>query len=302
MPDRKKWILQMQLCALDSHNTLVFAQKAHKHQDYICLECCNTVRVRSGAHRQPHFYHIKPNNACRQHSKGMAHLLLQYYLKAQLPEDEAFIEYRFADINRIADVVWITKRLVYEIQYSPISAEEIIARNNAYASIGYQVIWILHDQRYNKDKLTSAEDILQTTTHYFSNMNANGEGVVYDELSLHANGLRNFRLPRRTIDLTSPKSMHESIFQSLEHFPHPLKQRAIHWTLYFAGDTLDRCQNLVNNPDKDLKEAIDHLHNLFAEEDFLSKPLGRTLYKIYRRYIAVPYTALFRLFLERACR
>lgn len=290
----------MQLCALDSKNSLVFAHLATKHQDYICLECQKTVRVRSGFHRQPHFFHIHPNQACRQHGKGMVHLLLQYYLKAQLPEGEVFVEHRFDHINRIADVAWIPKRLVYEIQYSPISAEEISARNQAYASIGYQVIWILHDCRYNKRRATSAEDILQASPHYYTNMDAEGEGIIYDEFALFEKGLRTFRLPRHQIDFTAPKHITEEIAQLLKQLPKPLRARAKSWPLGFVGDTLDRCAKISPDNDEALMKGIEYLSKKF--DDPLSQPLGKAIISNFRKYIAAPYFAILRLFLERACR
>ena len=50
---------------------------------------------------------------------------------------------------------------MFEIQCSPITAREIEERNSDYQSLGYQVIWILHDSLYNKGRLTAAEYFLQ---------------------------------------------------------------------------------------------------------------------------------------------
>jgi competence protein CoiA len=71
----------MQICAIDSSASLILAENAHKHHDYHCIECNQIVRLRRGIHRKAHFYHITPNRICKQHGKGMPHLMLQQFLK-----------------------------------------------------------------------------------------------------------------------------------------------------------------------------------------------------------------------------
>lgn len=291
----------MQICALDSNATLVFAPQATKQKDYSCLECQRTVRVRAGMHRQPHFFHIRPNIACRQHGKSMVHLLLQYYIKEGLPEGEAHLEYRFDAINRIADVVWTTRRLVYEIQYSHITAEEIAARNQDYASIGYQVVWILHDHRYNKKMVTAAEDVLQASPFYFSNMKPNGEGYIYDEFAFIHQGNRILRLPRHQINFGIPRNKPDKTSSNVLQLPHPLKERALTWTMGFAQDTLDRCLELENN-DEALWKGIETLAQLSKKPDFLSQSIVDLLINAFSKYLKMPYQAILRLFLERSCR
>lgn len=283
----------MQLCALDSHDALVFAEKAVKQTNYHCLECRQTVRVRSGIHRQPHYYHLQPNANCRSHAKGMPHLMMQYFLKNLLPTGEVDIEVRFPEIGRIADVVWHTKQLVYEIQCSPISADEVAARNAGYASIGYQVVWILHDDRYNKYQLSAAEDVLKDAPHYFTNMDSRGEGDVYDQFAIIDQGKRRHRLPRLPIDLSSPRFKDE---HSGDHqLPQLLQRRALAWALGFNGDTLERVHH-----DEELNAKIRSLpghEHLRAFARFFAS--GR---KHFNNMIVRPYSILLRLFLERSCK
>ncbi|MEI8365518.1 MAG: competence protein CoiA family protein [Parachlamydiaceae bacterium] len=289
----------MQLCALDLDQQLVFAGKAAKQHDYACVECRQTVRLRHGMHRQPHFYHVKPNGHCHLHAKGMPHLMLQYFLKNTLPDGEVEMECRFPAIGRIADVVWHTKHLVYEIQCSPISPEEVTARNADYGSLGYQVVWIFHQDRYNHHRLSAAEHILCDSTHYFTDMNALGEGQVYDQLSIVERGVRIHRLSPLPVDLTSPFFLKED--KNKENFdgflPKALRQRAKAWTVCFAGDTLDCC--LRGSSD----ELLRQLESLPGGGNPLLWPYAKDQgQNFFAKWILDPYRALFRMFLEKACR
>ncbi len=105
----------MQLCALDSKNALIFADKAQKQTDYICSKCDQKVRLRSGMHRHAHFFHITPNRSCRLNGKGMEHIMVQRHLIELLPEGEAELECRFSEIGRIGDVAWHSAKLIFEI-------------------------------------------------------------------------------------------------------------------------------------------------------------------------------------------
>lgn len=290
----------MQLCALDLNNSLVFAHQAVKHQNYACLECGQRVRLRKGAQRQAHYYHSEPNQACRQSGKGMAHLLLQHFLKDQLPSGEVHLEYRFPSIGRIADVVWLSQRLVYEIQYSPITALEVAARNADYASIGYQVVWIFFDGRYNQIKLTAAEDMLQNSPHYFTDMNDEGEGTIYDQFSMIHCGVRQQVESRLSIDLASPFGINEEVLISLqERLPRMLQERAQHWKLYFSGDSID-CYLEEGNSSSTFKHEMIDL--MIEREKLIVTTLWESCKRFFLRWIAIPYRAVLRLLLERACR
>ncbi len=195
----------MQLYALDEKGQWVEASKAIRAMDYRCVECQGVVRMRAGEFRQPHFYHLERPESCRQAGKGIEHLQTQLYIKKLLPEGETHLEVRFPSINRIADVVWEKKRLVFEIQFSPISAEEVKARNQDYKRQGYEVVWILHDEQYNKPKVSGAEKFLFNKPHYFTNIDHEGEGLIYDQLSQVLRGRRVKSGEILPIDLTSPQ-------------------------------------------------------------------------------------------------
>lgn len=194
----------MQLFALTIENEIVAASQAYKKQEYSCMECGKPVRLRGGEHRQDHFYHLKPDPACRQSQKSLTHLQVQWYLLNLLKGEDVRLERRFPEVSRIADVVWEDQKLVFEVQCSPISQIEVEERNRDYGSLGYRVVWILHERRFLKRNVTAAELWLQEHPHYFTNFNAEGEGEIYDQLHLIDKGLRVFSTPKSSVDLASP--------------------------------------------------------------------------------------------------
>lgn len=188
----------MQLYALDE-NRPILAVEAVKQKNYYCPECLNFVRLRGGPHRQFHFYHVRSHPSCRQHQKSLPHLQLQLHLKSLIPN--SFLEKPFPEIRRIADVAWEEKRLIFEIQCSPISQEEAKSRCEDYARLGYTVVWILHDRRFNKKNLSAAEAYLRSIRPlgYFA------RGIeIYDQYDVIQNARRVFRGLRLPIDLTKP--------------------------------------------------------------------------------------------------
>lgn len=212
----------MHLLARHPNGTSVPAWEAEKGMDYFCLECGDPVRLRSGLYRQSHFYHIQPRQNCRQSGKSITHLQVQLALLRLLPHSA--LEVPFPTVRRIADVVWEEKKLIFEVQCSPIDGEEVLARNRDYASLGFQVVWILHDQCFNKRHLTAAEYALGPHPHYFTNFTAEGEGIFYDQLSQEKRGAR------KTLVSHLPVSLHKPIV-SPSLFP-PRKS----WNICFQGD------------------------------------------------------------------
>jgi competence protein CoiA len=293
----------MQICALDSNNILTLADRAVKQQNYFCVECQQVVRLRSGIHRQAHFFHIQPNRTCGLHAKGMPHLMLQSFLHGILPAGEAELECRFPSIKRIADVAWHHQKIIFEIQCSPISAEEVAGRNRNYASLGYRVVWILHDNRYNQARLSAAEEFLMSHSHYFTNMNADGEGIIYDQFAAVTHGKRVFRLPALSIDPSSPKLLTQSSFRSKNNLPFILNQRAKTWPLMFTGDLLDTVFNhkgAHDHLDERQKELFLKLELFLGKKSYFLQFL--TQKNILKEYVVRPYQAVLKLMIEKACR
>lgn len=196
---RLSLVVKMQLHALEE-KSLIFAAEAQKSADYRCPECLNIVRLRGGPYRQAHFYHLRNHPSCRQHSKSLAHLGLQIHVKSLIPE--AILERRFEEIGRIADVAWEEKKLIFEIQCSPISLEEVQGRNRDYASIGYSVVWILHAGRYNRHLITPAEFFLRQGICFFAE-----KTKIYDQYEVLRGFRRVHRGPQIGVDITEPKRL-----------------------------------------------------------------------------------------------
>lgn len=232
----------MQLYALDKEIPTL-ATKAVKQKNYRCPECLNLVRLRGGPHRQFHFYHLRSHPSCRQHQKSLPHLLLQLHLKSLIPNTS--LEKSFPDISRIADVAWNEKRLVFEIQCSPISQEEAQKRCEDYAKAGYTVVWILHDKRFNKKNLSAAENFLRTQSCYFA------RGIkIYDQFDIIQGAKRVFCGPPLSVDPSQPITP-----PVLEDAPQAIKRRS--WPIAFQGDLLDRlAKGSKNHPIKHLEKRF----------------------------------------------
>jgi competence protein CoiA len=299
----------MQLYAKESQNSLIFATKALKHVDYTCIECSQTVRLRSGIHRQPHFYHLRPNESCNQHGKSMTHLMLQCHLQTLLPINEAQLECRFASINRIADVAWHAKKIIFEIQCSPITATEVLARNADYLSLGFQVIWILHDSRFNQWRMSAAEHALEEHPYYFTNMNSEGKGIIYEQLAINHQGIRKERAIQQLVNLASPQEpWNISIDLDSTLIPKMALKRIQPYQIYFEGDAAHHCikhfteENSLTPYLESLNEIELRWLHLFDTETLSSMPLTNFLKLFCKRLLIEPYCAVMRLLLEKACK
>lgn len=143
------------------------------------------------------------------------------------------MEKQFPQIGRIADVADQTNKVIFEIQYSPMSLEEAKERCADYESIGYRLIWILHDQTFNQKNVGAAERFLRTKTCYFSNMDGRGNGIVYDQLE----EIRG----KRRLSKSDPFGVFLGKFSPLPEskWPEELEPRSLTWPLYAEGDLFD---------------------------------------------------------------
>lgn len=285
----------MQLYALDSEGRPVSAHQALRQRDYYCLECEQLVRLRGGPQRRCHFYHLDPPLFCRQHQKGPIHLQMQSHFLQRLPAGDCHLELPFPSIRRIADVAWLSQKLIFEIQCSPISAEEVLARNRDYVQLGWNVIWILHDKRYNQVRLSAAEMALRPYPHFFFSHDQSSAPVIYDQFDICDQGLRYARLPPLPIQWEEPPSL---ILQDQFYPLRLLTQRAMQWGRFFKGDLMSL---FLHTPHLSyLQQAKE------KEKDFYSAcdPLKwRHLPgQLWQRGIVYPYQILFRFLLERICR
>lgn len=258
----------MQLYALDD-KTPILATLGLKQKNYLCPQCLNPVRLRSGPRRQPHFYHVRALPSCRQHQKSLPHLHLQLHLKSLI--STLYLEKSFPQIGRIADAVWEEKKLIFEVQCSPISYEEVMQRERDYAKEGYTVVWILEEKRFNKRILSAAENYLRSKICYFF-----GEIHIYDQFEIIHASQRLFRGPKLAVDMCEP----------LEKPPFLDPPRAIslrNSSLIFRGDLCDRASKDPH-----------HLRMKLLERQF-TKKRGRFLKNLKKRYLQLLHIFLRRL-------
>lgn len=277
----------MQLYAEDSHGFPVAARWAKRQQPYRCMECGREVRVRDGGLlRRPHFFHLTAST-CSLSGKGLIHLHIQSALIQQLPEGEAVLEAPFRSINRIADVAWHTERVIFEVQCAPIRPEEALARIFDYLSVGYQVIWILHCSRYGQARLSAVEIALLNHSHYYTDIDAVGNGQFYDSCPVPISLPLAWRTPLTSIQ---PMKLYDPSLLSNKALPEELIQRQQLWKKGCQGDWLDLFsqENLSSSIQQLKKEWPNH-----------KKPHWMSVWK---RRIQQSYHLLLQLLLEQSCR
>lgn len=267
----------MNLFAKDSEGRISFAQDANKSQDYYCLECGGTLRARSGETRKPHFYHLSPPLQCYQNGKSLSHLNVQLFLQELLPN--AKLEVRFPRVGRIADVVWEEKKLIFEVQCSPISSQEVVSRMQDYAHEGFKVIWILHERLYNQRRIHPIETLLRHSPYFFTNFNSEGKGCIYDQIDLHERGFRRKILSKLNLEIDKPIE--------IVNFTSPIFAHRKKWHTHFEGELL----KIIQNPEHEM-------HKILVETEEKTKPLYWQ--KILSKFVLKPYKKLFLHFLERA--
>ncbi|MEC8306968.1 MAG: competence protein CoiA family protein [Chlamydiota bacterium] len=108
------------------------------------------------------------------------HRLIQRDVMGQFSEGQLVMEYAFPTIGRRADLVWISNKMIIEIQCSSISLREVLMRTLDYATLGYSLFWILHDHCFNKDSVSEAEDFLRSGRSCFTNLMHQG-GIYYNQ-------------------------------------------------------------------------------------------------------------------------
>lgn len=293
----------MHLYATDEHQRVIFAGHAAKQQDYFCLECRSIVRVRGGPHRHTHYYHLSHNSSCRLSNKSMVHLQTQVFLQSLLPQGDVQLEMRFPEINRIADVAWISQKIIFEIQCSSITASEVEQRNQDYGKQGFQVVWILHDKRYNQWRVTGAEHYLQGSPFYFTNMDADGRGEIYDQWDVIAKGVRKTCIPPLTIDIKNPRR-HCKAIESFQNIPKNVQRRISQWPLHFSGDLIATSLSLTQSEARDYFEKGFQMEASLdpGQKEGIETSRKENFRKVILKYVVKPYRLLLQMMLERACK
>ncbi|MBS0622365.1 MAG: hypothetical protein JSR80_05360 [Verrucomicrobia bacterium] len=179
----------MQIFGQTTSGEVIHVDQADRKCEYFCPSCRAPLRLRAGTVRCRHFYHPRTRH-CK--GKSLPHQQTQAHLLSRLTN--ARVEHPFPQIGRIADVYW--ENFVFEVQCSPISADEVQKRNEDYAKLGLRVVWILHDRRFNRLKVTPAELFLADQPHHFTNIDKEGKGEIYDQKRVYLRRHLKFREKR----------------------------------------------------------------------------------------------------------
>jgi competence protein CoiA len=161
------------------------------------------------------------------------------------------------------------------------SRNESLERCQAYESLGYQVVWILHDYRYNRRRLSAMEETLRKRGCYFTNINANGNGIIYDQFEVLRGSKRIFKGPKLPVHLTNPFDF--SSIDDKSPIKEKFKKRLTTHPVFFEGDIIFR---MLKTPRENLPEAV------------LLKFPGAVLVKIWlllKRF----YLSIFRMLIEK---
>jgi competence protein CoiA len=129
----------------------------------------------------------------RRSYKSIAHLQIQLHLKTLI--SSLTLEKPFPSIGRIADAVWEDKKIIFEVQCSPISLQEAEERTADYCLAGYTTIWLLHDRKFNGWRAGPAELFFRSQLSFF----INGK-FIYDQKEVFRGTFRIFKGPPVLMD------------------------------------------------------------------------------------------------------
>lgn len=290
----------MQLHALNKDNRLIHVKKADRQEDFKCIECGDSVKLRGGIQRQLHFYHVNTNRHCRQNGKSLEHLQVQNYITDHFLEGECFLEHKFPEINRIADVALIKEKIVFEIQCSPISSKEVSERNKDYKTLGWEVVWILHDCTFNQFKMTSAETFLLNQTHYFTNINKKGEGFIYDQFDILSLSFRRHKQNPLPIQINKFIRKEQFIQTNRYFLLNVVNKRISCWSFSFERDLIHT--NLTGKLDEYLQKARNIENNKKREiSNFYFIKTNNVVIFLYS-FFKSQLTLFLRFILEKSCK
>lgn len=255
----------MQRFAFSIGGDRVEASEALHHIDYLCPECRGILRLRRGEQRVPHFFHKTEGESCHLRQKEGFHQAVQAWLEKELGTSSCTCECFFPEISRVADIAFTTKKVIFEVQVSPMKPEEALQRTLDYWSIGWHVIWLLHASTFGRFKATDFEEVLNPIPHYFTDIGFR-EGTIWDEMSC-VQGKRRFwfSLPPKRQKITflsinilrppTPLATYTPVFKTAQEC---LQMRKESWSCHLEGDFLSTKEVLEHV--RDGKKLFDFHH------------------------------------------
>lgn len=203
----------MAFYAFDQEEEFVSANEADFRKNYWCIDCKQPVKRRYGKFGFFHFYHLSKSPQCRLYSHKDNHLLAQIQIQRLFKDQELQLEKPFLQIDRVGDACLKKKKIVFEIQCSPISESEARARIHDYRSLGYEVIWLLDDKRYNKQILKPAEKFLRSHLTYYISIQKGRAIQIYDQFEILS---RNRRIKKGKKLIIDPRKIYINSASSFE--------------------------------------------------------------------------------------
>ncbi len=133
----------------------------------------------------------------------MLHKAIQHKIASLIGYEKVAMEHPFP--HHFADLYWPEKKLIIEIQCTPIALEEAIKRTLDYEKMGLNIVWILHQKSFNKKYLSPTELFLRSRSALFTDIFVNDTGIIYDQDEVIAGHRRLFRSSPYPIDITQPE-------------------------------------------------------------------------------------------------
>lgn len=103
----------------------------------------------------------------RPRGKSDLHRNIQLYLQDALAHEKGALEVPFSTIGRIADFVLLEKKIIIEIQTSKIGLAEVLNRIEDYRSVGFRLIWLMHEVLFSKTPPLPVIRFLEANSGYF---------------------------------------------------------------------------------------------------------------------------------------
>lgn len=145
--------------ARDAKGDLVNAlEKDVTKQLYTCPACGGGLRLRQGQSIRTHFAHVSLKQCDFYYeNESLEHLENKVALfNWAMKNDKAELECPIPQLKQIADIL-VNKQLALEVQCSPISRQLLEERSLGYRKNGYQVLWLVGQKLWLKERLTQLQ-------------------------------------------------------------------------------------------------------------------------------------------------
>lgn len=150
----------MLIAVNDMHRTIfAFEEEAYNLKKLYCPTCNQSVFLKKGALKAPHFSHYK-KEACESFSEGetMEHLngKLQLYTILKNNKLNVELEAYLPNLKQRPDILLNTEhqKIAIEFQCSQLPIQKMLERTRNYLKHGYQPYWILGDRFFTNTQMT----------------------------------------------------------------------------------------------------------------------------------------------------